>query len=103
MPTLDLHAPGATELQVIQALAAAGDVIRRSGMSPEFVAAGRRIVDEHRAGRYRLAEDAWHWRAAEIFDEAQKAALDACFRDGPVPAGGALLIVDSKRPASFLD
>ena len=103
MPTLDLHAPGATEEQIIAGLAAAGDVIRLSGMSPDFIAAGCHLVAEHLAGRHRLPDDAWHWRAATIFKEARSAALQACFQGRPAPPGSELLIVESKGPASFLD
>ena len=103
MPTLDLNAPDATPLQVARGLAAAGDVIRDSGMEPEFVEAGRLVVAEHLAGRLQLPADSWHWRAARVFDEAQQAALGACFGDQAPPAGSELLIVKSKGPASYLD
>ncbi len=103
MPTLDLNAPDATPLQVARGLSAAGDVIRDSGMAPEFVEAGRLLVAEHRAGRHQLPADSWHWRAARVFEEAQLAALRACFGDEAPPPGSELLIVKSKGPASYLD
>ena len=103
MPTLDLNAPGATPIQIVRGLAAAGDVIRSSGLSPEFVQAGHLCVVECRAGKRRLGDDSWHWRAAAVFEAAQDAALRACFGDRAAPAGSALMIVDSKGPATFLD
>lgn len=104
MPTLDLKAPGATPLQVARGLAAAGDVLRESGMAPEFVQAGCRQVEAHRGGRQHLPPDAWHWRAAEIFERAQRAAIRACYGVNPdAPADSELMIVQSKGPASFTD
>lgn len=103
MPTLDLLAEGATQEAIIRGLTAAGDVIRRSGMSTDFVQAGRLAVEEHHAGRVRLPQGSWHWIALRVFEEAQRAALDACFAGCAPSAGSRLLIVESKGPASFLD
>ncbi len=102
MSTLDLKAPGASPSQLARGLAAAGDVIRASGMSAEFVQAGHLLVLEQRAGKRELPADTWHWRAAEIFDQAQSAALRACFGDATPPQGSELLLVKGKGPASFL-
>lgn len=103
MPTLDLNAPAATAQQVLRGLADAGDVIRSSGMLPDFVQAGHLLVAEHHAGKRTLAADSWHWRAARIFDEAQLAAMHACFGNQVPPPGSGLLIVQSKGHASLLD
>ncbi len=103
MATLDLMAPGAGPAEIAQGLAAAGDVIRASGMGLEFIHAGRLLAEEHRAGRHALPSTSWHWRANAVFLEAQEAALRACFGTGEPPSGAELLIVTSKGPASFLD
>lgn len=102
MATLDLIAPDASPADIARGLAAAGDVIRASGMSLEFVHAGRTLAQEHRAGRHELPPTSWHWRADEVFVEAQEAALLACFGTRPRASGSELLVVKSKGPA-FLD
>ncbi len=103
MPTLDLKAPGASPSEISSGLAAAGDVTRVSGMAAEFVHAGWLLVLEHRAGRHVLDASSWHWRAAEVFEAAQAAALGACFGDRQPPVGSQLLMVKGVGPASFLD
>lgn len=103
MSTLDLLAPGANAADIARGLVAAGDVIRASGMSPEIVRAGRHVVVEHYAGRLELPDQSWHWRAADIFEHAERAALAACFGSKLPPPGSQLLIVKSAGQASLLD
>lgn len=103
MSTLDLIAPGATPANLSRGLTAAGDVIRTSGMLPEIVDAGRHLVCEHRAGRFALPAESWHWRAAQVFEDAQQATLQACFSLGAIAEGSELLIVKCHGPASLLD
>lgn len=101
MATLDLIAPGASASDILRGLAAAGDVVRASGLSPEVLRAAKSALERRSAGRLALAQTSWHFRAAAVFDEAQAAALAACFGQARPSEGSRLVIVDSKRPSRF--
>jgi hypothetical protein len=100
--TLDLIAPGASPSDVMRGLAAAGDIVRTSGLSPEVLRAAKFAVEQQGADRLALPDGSWHFRAAALFDEAQAAAMAACFGGRPPSEGSHLAIVDSKGPSSFL-
>lgn len=93
MATLNLTAPDASFADVSRGLVAAGDVLRASGLSAEFVEAGRVTVMAHHAGRQALADGSWHWRAAMVFAEAEEAAFTACYGARARVEGCRLLIV----------
>ncbi len=93
MATLNLHAPDASVEEVSRGLVAAGDVLRASGFSAEFVEAGRATVLAHHAGRHELSEGSWHWRAAQVFVDAEEAALSACYGTRERAHGSALVII----------
>ncbi len=103
MATLNLNAPGASHDELSRGLIAAADVLRSSGLAVEFVEAGRASVAAHHAGTHRLHEISWHWRAAQVFADAQEAALAACYGTNARAAGCELLIVTSHVRDSFLD
>ena len=93
MATLNLNAPDASVEEVSRGLVAAGDVLRASGLSAEFVEAGRSTVLAHHSGRHELGEGSWHWRAAKVFVDAQEAALAACYGARKRASGSALSII----------
>ena len=103
MATLNLNAPGASHEDVSRGLVAAGDVLRAAGLPVEFVEAGRASVAAHHAGKQRLSEISWHWRAAQVFDDAHEAALVACYGGSARGAGCELLIVANPTHDSLLD
>ena len=93
MATLKLNAPDASFEDVSRGLVAAGDVLRAAGLSAEFVEAGHRTVLAHHAGEHQLSEGSWHWRAAQVFAQAQEAALTACYGTRTCAEGSHLRIV----------
>ena len=93
MATLNLNAPDASVEEVSRGLVAAGNVLRASGFTAEFVEAGRATVLAHHAGRHELGENSWHWRAAQVFADAEEAALSACYGTRERAHGSALVIV----------
>ena len=97
MATLNLNAPGASHEDVSRGLVAAGDVLRASGLSVEFVQAARATVAAHHAGTRLLSESSWHWRADRVFVDAQEAALAACYGTRARGDGCELLIVAGTR------
>ena len=103
MATLNLNAPGASPEDVSRGLIAAGNVLRASGLTVEFIEAGRASVAAHHAGTQRLHEISWHWRAAQVFADAQEAALAACYGANARGVGCALVIVVTQASESLLD
>jgi len=99
MAALALNAPDASDEEVSRGLIAAGDVLRASGLPSEFVAAGRSTILAHREGRHAIEEGSWHWRASEVFELAQEAALVACYGTRTRADGSGLRIVrNEQRP-----
>jgi hypothetical protein len=79
LATLDLVFPGASAMQLIQGLAAAGEVIRGSRFSMEHLQAAWQWA----RGSEAVPHDDWRTKAVRVWREAEAAAFAACSPQAP--------------------